>query len=606
MIKKILAFSSAAVVAVSALASAAMAEDNDSVVESEQKWDSVTIELTADLTPQQIRELLQYDNGVDLGAENTWMVRTDDDSKNSYSNIIFSPWVAEETAANGAAWINGSEVPFEFLGGTVNVDLCGIRKDMWLIQNGTSVDPTVNDGTTNNAPSWACDLTDVIGDGKIQVPNASGIVTPMGILGGPAGYQINAKGDIVGVYVGNTIKGSYSQDYQRELAISENAAWITVNNTVSGYVCSPVLANASFGLSATSNLETIDFENSSIKVAFSVEMSKEKWNEIVPSGFGWTWDNWEEDIKNYENAVNKVFGVVSESGTYSDGIYTHVAGGSGIIPVKVTKCEEHSTTDPADLLKYKELSDGTLEVSGIRSRDFTEIAIPETVNGKKVTSIGYRAFYECAGLTGVTIPESVVNIEEGAFDRCTGLENVNYTGNGEQWKEIAIGTNNDPLLNAAIKYSGTVSASEVKVTINGLDKVNVDISEQSVKVSGGGVDVTITINDGIVDISGVANGTYTFTFSAKNCVPRDYKDVTIKDGEVSGLDDVELNLYGDMDGDGEIELTDVMDTYLTLRKPQSKSEYMRAVADANHKDGLNISDVMDVFLHLRGKSSLWN
>ena len=34
MIKKILAFSSAAVVAVSALASAAMAEDNDSVVES--------------------------------------------------------------------------------------------------------------------------------------------------------------------------------------------------------------------------------------------------------------------------------------------------------------------------------------------------------------------------------------------------------------------------------------------------------------------------------------------------------------------------------------------------------------------------------------------
>ena len=60
-----------------------------------------------------------------------------------------------------------------------------------------------------------------------------------------------------------------------------------------------------------------------------------------------------------------------------------------------------------------------------------------------------------------------------------------------------------------------------------------------------------------------------------------------------------------MDGDGVIELTDVMDAYLTLRKPQTKTEYQRAVADANQKDGLNISDVMDIFLHLRGKSSLW-
>ena len=232
----------------------------------------------------------------------------------------------------------------------------------------------------------------------------------------------------------------------------------------------------------------------------------------------------------------------------------------------------------------------------------TSVKIP---NGIKV--ISYGTFNYCPSMKSVTIPASVETIEHIAFDGCTNITDIYYGGSEENWSNIDIAEGNDPLLNAAITYNSTGPADvEVKVTINISDKVSVDISNQSVKVSGGGVDVTIKIDDGVADLSSLANGTYTFTFSAKNCVPRDYKDVTIEDGEVSGLDDVELNLYGDMDGDGEIELTDVMDTYLTLRKQQSKSEYMRAVADANHKDGLNISDVMDVFLHLRGKSSLWN
>jgi hypothetical protein len=40
-----------------------------------------------------------------------------------------------------------------------------------------------------------------------------------------------------------------------------------------------------------------------------------------------------------------------------------------------------------------------------------------------VTSIGYYAFYTCR-LTNVTIPSSVINIESGAFSRCTSLASV--------------------------------------------------------------------------------------------------------------------------------------------------------------------------------------
>ena len=56
------------------------------------------------------------------------------------------------------------------------------------------------------------------------------------------------------------------------------------------------------------------------------------------------------------------------------------------------------------------------------------VVIPESVsyNGKiySVTSIGYRAFYDCDELTNITIPNSVTSIEEYAFYKCSGLTSI--------------------------------------------------------------------------------------------------------------------------------------------------------------------------------------
>ena len=41
-----------------------------------------------------------------------------------------------------------------------------------------------------------------------------------------------------------------------------------------------------------------------------------------------------------------------------------------------------------------------------------------------VTTIGGRAFYDCSGLTSVTIPNSVTTINYSAFSRCSGLTSV--------------------------------------------------------------------------------------------------------------------------------------------------------------------------------------
>ena len=62
-----------------------------------------------------------------------------------------------------------------------------------------------------------------------------------------------------------------------------------------------------------------------------------------------------------------------------------------------------------------------------------------------VTSIGYYAFYDCSGLTGIEIPSSVTSIGDLAFWFCSGLKDVYYTGTQEQWNAISFGSGGDAL-----------------------------------------------------------------------------------------------------------------------------------------------------------------
>jgi hypothetical protein len=53
-----------------------------------------------------------------------------------------------------------------------------------------------------------------------------------------------------------------------------------------------------------------------------------------------------------------------------------------------------------------------------------DVAIPDSVVGKPVTSIGPSAFVYSSGLTTMTIPDSVTSIGSGAFAYCTALTSV--------------------------------------------------------------------------------------------------------------------------------------------------------------------------------------
>lgn len=83
------------------------------------------------------------------------------------------------------------------------------------------------------------------------------------------------------------------------------------------------------------------------------------------------------------------------------------------------------------------------------------IAIP---NG--VTSISWRAFSGCIKLASVTIPDSVADIGENAFSGCSNIKTVYYAGSQSKWQSITIGSGNDALTGADIRYNCAYGGTE--------------------------------------------------------------------------------------------------------------------------------------------------
>ena len=63
----------------------------------------------------------------------------------------------------------------------------------------------------------------------------------------------------------------------------------------------------------------------------------------------------------------------------------------------------------------------------------TSVTIPDGV-----TSIGGGAFWDCAALTSVTIPGSVTNVGQDAFYNCSSLTDIYYGGYGTDWQKLNV------------------------------------------------------------------------------------------------------------------------------------------------------------------------
>ena len=103
---------------------------------------------------------------------------------------------------------------------------------------------------------------------------------------------------------------------------------------------------------------------------------------------------------------------------------------------------DFSYTHQGKTLYYDIISDSTVEVTYYDNSNYVsgDVVIPSTVtyNGTtySVTSIGEVAFYDCIGLTSVTIGNSVTSIERSAFSGCSGLTSINVASGNTHYSSI--------------------------------------------------------------------------------------------------------------------------------------------------------------------------
>ena len=74
-------------------------------------------------------------------------------------------------------------------------------------------------------------------------------------------------------------------------------------------------------------------------------------------------------------------------------------------------------------LEYSVLDDGTVQITDCEY-GAEAVVIPDTIDGKSVTSIDWYAFYGCENLKSITIPNSVTSIGLSAFSGCSNLTSV--------------------------------------------------------------------------------------------------------------------------------------------------------------------------------------
>lgn len=123
-----------------------------------------------------------------------------------------------------------------------------------------------------------------------------------------------------------------------------------------------------------------------------------------------------------------------------------------------------------------------IKTAGVNNKN-TNMEIPEEVNGYKLTEIGYNSFDGQINLSSISIPKSVKVIELRAFQGCTNLETVTFSGDGLDhiWPDAFYGCTK--LKSITIPSSTTMISQEAFANCIGLTSISIPASVKNLSVS---------------------------------------------------------------------------------------------------------------------------
>ena len=150
----------------------------------------------------------------------------------------------------------------------------------------------------------------------------------------------------------------------------------------------------------------------------------------------------------------------------------------------VTAFATNTSTDPEAIVDgykyaYRVNADGNTATitkflgpdGSAKSTGSYDIKIPEKIHEKSgdytVTAIGDKAFYDCRGLTSVTIPQSVTSIGDRAFDECIHLKTLSF---GENSFGENIETNSKTIGNYAFFHCNDLESVTIPQSVTSIGR----------------------------------------------------------------------------------------------------------------------------------------
>lgn len=268
-------------------------------------------------------------------------------------------------------------------------------------------------------------------------------------------------------------------------------------------------------------------------------------------------------------------------------------------PEMVTAENAEERTEAAyENLTYEIQEDGTISITGC-AEDAVSVVIPAEIEGKAVTNIGSKAFYNCTSLTEITIPDSVTSIWNGAFTDCSSLTSISIPDSVTRIASSAF-SGCTGLTEVTIPDSVTEISMGVFAGCTGLADITIPDSvtviwEFAFGHCTGLTNVTILNPECRIAGSMLAEFDYTGTITGyENSTAQAFAEECSYTFSALGQETIPYPT-GDIDGDGEINAVDasllLMAAALTgTGQPSGLTPEQEAAADVDGQDGFNAVD----------------